>query len=132
MSKDDLGVFLYYRKDNEDFIRPIILPPKVTVGEIVVVGADYKMRIIWPLGRITEIIPDDNETCCSSCLHQCFSKKVCFNKDSKKDSSFKPDAVSENDFYLGRSTYGIISDFADVARIYLSQYKFDETELSNM
>ncbi|GFT56758.1 DUF5641 domain-containing protein [Trichonephila clavipes] len=27
------------------------------VGKIVVVGADYKKRITWPLGRITEIIP---------------------------------------------------------------------------
>ncbi|GFY33690.1 integrase core domain protein [Trichonephila clavipes] len=30
---------------------------KVSVGEIVMVGADNKKRIIWPLGRITETIP---------------------------------------------------------------------------
>lgn len=29
----------------------------VTVGEIVIVGADNKKRIFWPLGRITKIIP---------------------------------------------------------------------------
>ncbi|GFU37974.1 PC4 domain-containing protein [Nephila pilipes] len=54
-------------------------------------------------------------------------KKVCFFKDSKKDSSFKPDAVPENHFHLGRSNYAIVSDFADVARIHLRQYKLDAT-----
>ncbi|GFU28709.1 PC4 domain-containing protein [Nephila pilipes] len=54
-------------------------------------------------------------------------KKVCFFKDSKNDSSFKPDAVPENHFHLGRSNYAIVSDFADVARIHLRQYKLDET-----
>ncbi|GFS68812.1 uncharacterized protein TNCV_409001 [Trichonephila clavipes] len=29
----------------------------VSVGEIVIVGADNKKKIIWPLGHITEIIP---------------------------------------------------------------------------
>ncbi|GFS44267.1 PC4 domain-containing protein [Nephila pilipes] len=54
-------------------------------------------------------------------------KKVCFHKDSKKDSSFKPDAVPENHFHLGSSNYAIVSDFADAARIHLRQYKLDAT-----
>ncbi|GFT02295.1 PC4 domain-containing protein, partial [Nephila pilipes] len=45
----------------------------------------------------------------------------------KKDSSFKPGAVPENHFHLGRSNYAIVSDFADVARIHLRQYKLDAT-----
>ncbi|GFT12608.1 PC4 domain-containing protein [Nephila pilipes] len=43
--------------------------------------------------------------------------------DSKKDSSFKPDAVLENHFHLGHSNYAIVSDFADAARIHWRHYK---------
>ncbi|GFT79942.1 PC4 domain-containing protein [Nephila pilipes] len=50
-------------------------------------------------------------------------KKVCFNKDRKNDSSFKQEAVPKNHFHLGRSNYAIVSDFANVARIHLRQYK---------
>ncbi|GFT44887.1 PC4 domain-containing protein [Nephila pilipes] len=52
-------------------------------------------------------------------------KKVCFNKDSKKDSSFKQDSDTENHFHLSRSICAIVSDFVDVAQIHLRQYKLD-------
>ncbi|GFT80471.1 PC4 domain-containing protein [Nephila pilipes] len=37
------------------------------------------------------------------------------------------DALPENHFHLDRSNYAIVSDFADVARIHLRQYKLDAT-----
>ncbi|GFR26220.1 uncharacterized protein TNCT_612361 [Trichonephila clavata] len=55
------------------------------------------------------------------------AKRVCFDKDNGKVSSFKPDAVPENHFHLGGHNYAIISDFADVARIHLRRYKLDAT-----
>ncbi|GFX96889.1 PC4 domain-containing protein [Trichonephila clavipes] len=50
-------------------------------------------------------------------------KRVCFDKDNGKVSSFKPDAVPENHFHLGGHNYGVVSDFACVARIHLRRYK---------
>ncbi|GFQ96456.1 PC4 domain-containing protein [Trichonephila clavata] len=55
------------------------------------------------------------------------AKRVCFDKDNGKVSSFKPDAVPENHFHLGGHNYAVISDFADVARIHLRRYKLDAT-----
>ncbi|GFX40086.1 PC4 domain-containing protein [Trichonephila clavipes] len=55
------------------------------------------------------------------------AKRVCFDKDSGKASSFKPDAVPENHFHLGSHNYAVVSDFADVARIHLRRYKLDAT-----
>ncbi|GFU95305.1 hypothetical protein TNCV_4309041 [Trichonephila clavipes] len=43
------------------------------------------------------------------------AKRVCFDKDNGKTSSFKPDAVPENNFHLESHNYAIVSDFADVA-----------------
>ncbi|GFT51048.1 PC4 domain-containing protein [Trichonephila clavipes] len=54
-------------------------------------------------------------------------KRVCFDKDNGKDSSFKPDAVPENHFYLGSHNYAVVSDFADVPQIHLRRYKLDAT-----
>ncbi|GFV91150.1 hypothetical protein TNCV_896711 [Trichonephila clavipes] len=96
---------IIYRKDSEDFLIPIVLPPKyevvkrliynahvknchaevqmilnilrekcpliqrrnkksrnftVSIDEIDLVEADNRKRIIWPLGRLTEIIPGKN------------------------------------------------------------------------
>ncbi|GFV86339.1 PC4 domain-containing protein [Trichonephila clavipes] len=53
------------------------------------------------------------------------AKRVCFDKDNGKASSFKPDAVPENHFHLGSHNYAVVSDFADVARIHLRRYKLD-------
>ncbi|GFR09663.1 PC4 domain-containing protein [Trichonephila clavata] len=50
------------------------------------------------------------------------AKRVCFDKDNGKVSSFKPDAVPEIHFHLGGHNYAFISDFADVARIHLRRY----------
>ncbi|GFV16315.1 PC4 domain-containing protein [Trichonephila clavipes] len=56
------------------------------------------------------------------------AKRVCFDKDNGKASSFKPDAVPENHFHLGSHNYALVSDFADVApRIHLRRYKLDAT-----
>ncbi|GFW42903.1 PC4 domain-containing protein [Trichonephila clavipes] len=55
------------------------------------------------------------------------AKRVCFDKDNGKTSSFKPDAVPENHFHLGSHNYAVVSDFADVARIHLRRYKLDAT-----
>ncbi|GFW21621.1 PC4 domain-containing protein [Trichonephila clavipes] len=55
------------------------------------------------------------------------AKRVCFDKDNGKASSFKPDAVPENHFHLGSHNYAVVSDFADVARIHLRRYKLDAT-----
>ncbi|GFR04073.1 PC4 domain-containing protein, partial [Trichonephila clavata] len=55
------------------------------------------------------------------------AKRVRFDKDNGKVSSFKPDAVPENHFHLGGHNYAVISDFADVARIHLRRYKLDAT-----
>ncbi|GFS46778.1 PC4 domain-containing protein [Trichonephila inaurata madagascariensis] len=53
------------------------------------------------------------------------AKRVCFDKDNGKVSSFKPDAVPENHFYLGSQNYAVVSDFAYVVRIHLRRYKLD-------
>ncbi|GFW79617.1 PC4 domain-containing protein [Trichonephila clavipes] len=50
------------------------------------------------------------------------AKRVCFDKDNGKASSFKPDAVPENHFHLGGHNYAIVSDFVDVTRIHLRLY----------
>ncbi|GFW65488.1 uncharacterized protein TNCV_1776321 [Trichonephila clavipes] len=42
-------------------------------------------------------------------------KRVCFDKDNGKVSSFKPDAVPGNHFHLGGHNYTVVSDFACVA-----------------
>ncbi|GFV01907.1 PC4 domain-containing protein [Trichonephila clavipes] len=55
------------------------------------------------------------------------AKRVCFDKDNGKASSFKPDAVPDNHFHLGSHNYAVVSDFADVARIHLRRYKLDAT-----
>ncbi|GFW79482.1 PC4 domain-containing protein [Trichonephila clavipes] len=55
------------------------------------------------------------------------AKRVCFDKDNGKVSSFKPDAVPENHFHLGGYNYTVVSDFACVARIHLRPYKLDAT-----
>ncbi|GFQ79445.1 PC4 domain-containing protein [Trichonephila clavata] len=55
------------------------------------------------------------------------AKRVCFDKDNGKVSSFKQDAVPENHFHLGGHNYAVISDFANVARIHLRRYKLDAT-----
>ncbi|GFR22337.1 PC4 domain-containing protein [Trichonephila clavata] len=55
------------------------------------------------------------------------AKRVCFDEDNGKVSSFKPDAVPENHFHLGGHNYAVISDFANVARIHLRRYKLDAT-----
>ncbi|GFY21829.1 PC4 domain-containing protein [Trichonephila clavipes] len=55
------------------------------------------------------------------------AKRVCFDKDNGKTSSFKPDAVPENHFHLGSHNYAVVSYFADVARIHLRRYKLDAT-----
>ncbi|GFW84480.1 PC4 domain-containing protein [Trichonephila clavipes] len=41
------------------------------------------------------------------------AKRVCFDKNNEKASSFKPDAVPENHFHLGSHNYAVVSDFAD-------------------
>ncbi|GFU66274.1 PC4 domain-containing protein [Trichonephila clavipes] len=55
------------------------------------------------------------------------AKRMCFDKDNGKASSFKPDAVPENHFHLGSHNYAVVSDFTDVARIHLRRYKLDAT-----
>ncbi|GFY52684.1 PC4 domain-containing protein [Trichonephila inaurata madagascariensis] len=55
------------------------------------------------------------------------AKRLCFDKDNRKVSSFKPDAVPENHFHLGGRNYAVVSDFACVARIHLRRYKLDAT-----
>ncbi|GFV07377.1 PC4 domain-containing protein [Trichonephila clavipes] len=55
------------------------------------------------------------------------AKRVCFDKDNGKVSSFKPDAVPENHFHLGGHNCAVVSDFACVAQIHLRRYKLDAT-----
>ncbi|GFU23512.1 PC4 domain-containing protein [Trichonephila clavipes] len=55
------------------------------------------------------------------------AKRVCFDKDNGKVSSFKPDAVPENHFHLGGPNYAVVFDFACVARIHSHRYKLDAT-----
>ncbi|GFQ79732.1 PC4 domain-containing protein [Trichonephila clavata] len=55
------------------------------------------------------------------------AKRVYFDKDNGKVSSFKPDALPENHFHLGGHNYAVISDFANVPRIHLRRYKLDAT-----
>ncbi|GFW70077.1 PC4 domain-containing protein [Trichonephila clavipes] len=43
------------------------------------------------------------------------AKRVCFDKDNGKASSFKPDAVLRIIFHLGSHNYAVVSDFADVS-----------------
>ncbi|GFT70457.1 PC4 domain-containing protein [Trichonephila clavipes] len=70
--------------------------------------------------------PFNHETCYTSrLLPHPRAKRVCFDKDNGKASSFKPDAVPENHFHLGSHNYAVVSDFADVARIHLRRYKLD-------
>ncbi|GFX44619.1 PC4 domain-containing protein [Trichonephila clavipes] len=52
-------------------------------------------------------------------------KRVCFDKDNGKVSSFKPDAGPENHFHLVGHNHAVVSDFADVARIHFRRYKLD-------
>ncbi|GFS37006.1 PC4 domain-containing protein [Trichonephila inaurata madagascariensis] len=56
------------------------------------------------------------------------AKRVCFDKDNGKVSSFKPDAVPENHFHHFHN-YAVVSDFAYVVRIHLRRYKLDATGL---
>ncbi|GFY21837.1 PC4 domain-containing protein [Trichonephila clavipes] len=69
----------------------------------------------------------NHETCYTSRLLHPRAKRVCFDKDNGKTSSFKPDAVPENHFHLGSHNYAVVSYFADVARIHLRRYKLDAT-----
>ncbi|GFU79793.1 PC4 domain-containing protein [Trichonephila clavipes] len=69
----------------------------------------------------------NHETCYTSRIPNSRDKRVCFDKDNGKVSSFKPDAVSENHFHLGGHNYAVVSDFACVARIHLRRYKLDAT-----
>ncbi|GFT57580.1 PC4 domain-containing protein [Trichonephila clavipes] len=55
------------------------------------------------------------------------AKRVCFDKDNGKVSSFKPEAVPENHFHLGVPNYAFVFDFACVARIHSRRYKLDAT-----
>ncbi|GFY61362.1 PC4 domain-containing protein [Trichonephila inaurata madagascariensis] len=55
------------------------------------------------------------------------AKRVFLDKDNRKISSFKPDAVPENHFHLGGHNYAVVSDFAFVVRIHLRRYKLDAT-----
>ncbi|GFY53916.1 PC4 domain-containing protein [Trichonephila inaurata madagascariensis] len=52
---------------------------------------------------------------------------MCFDKDNRKVSSFKPHAVPESHFHLGGRNYAVASDFSCVARIHLRRYKLDAT-----
>ncbi|GFS85262.1 hypothetical protein NPIL_447301 [Nephila pilipes] len=49
-------------------------------------------------------------------------KRMCFNDETKLDSSFPDDAVPPHRFHLGEVTY-----FATVVQVHLRQYKRNET-----
>ncbi|GFU57415.1 hypothetical protein NPIL_257641 [Nephila pilipes] len=54
------------------------------------------------------------------------SKRVCFNYDTKEDSSFSDDTVPLHHFHLGQDIYATVTYFANVVQIHLHQYRKDE------
>ncbi|GFT83886.1 hypothetical protein NPIL_74291 [Nephila pilipes] len=53
------------------------------------------------------------------------SERVCFNDDTKVDSSFSDDAVPLHHFHLGQDIYAAVTYFANAVQIHLRQYGRD-------
>ncbi|GFU01579.1 hypothetical protein NPIL_134201 [Nephila pilipes] len=54
------------------------------------------------------------------------TKRVCFNKDAKLDSSFSDSAVTPHHFHLGQDIYAVVTYFATSVQVHLRQYTRDE------
>ncbi|GFX81610.1 uncharacterized protein TNCV_4179501 [Trichonephila clavipes] len=54
------------------------------------------------------------------------TKRVCFNKDEKLDSSFSESAVPPHHFHLGHDIYAAVTYFATSVQVHLRQYSRDE------
>ncbi|GFT32238.1 PC4 domain-containing protein [Trichonephila clavipes] len=54
------------------------------------------------------------------------TKRVCFNKDDKLDSSFSESAVPPHHFHLGHDIYAAVTYFATSVQVHLRQYSRDE------
>ncbi|GFT43771.1 hypothetical protein NPIL_642371 [Nephila pilipes] len=54
------------------------------------------------------------------------SKRICFNDETKLDSSFPDDAVPPHHFHLGEDIFDAMTYFATAVKVHIRQYKRDE------